>query len=200
MGISFLPEFYEKRLSEFYERDFSDFPQIVEQINGNIKIPIVSSILREIASYTPITGTSELYYEAKILELIAELIEWHIRDSHSVSIKSIGDSDMEAIHRLSHFLQQHYCDALDVRSLARMCFMSKSKLSDLFRSIYGTTIVEFIKDLRVERAKDLLANSSYTIKEISSIVGYAQQSSFTYVFKGKTNTTPKEYRKMAQRK
>ena len=200
VGISFLPEFYEKRLSEFYERDFSDFPQIVEQINGNIKIPIVSSILREIASYTPITGTSELYYEAKILELIAELIEWHIRDSHSVSIKSIGDSDMEAIHRLSHFLQQHYCDALDVRSLARMCFMSKSKLSDLFRSIYGTTIVEFIKDLRVERAKDLLANSSYTIKEISSIVGYAQQSSFTYVFKGKTNTTPKEYRKMAQRK
>ena len=132
--------------------------------------------------------------------MIAELIEWHIRDSHSVSIKSIGDSDMEAIHRLSHFLQQHYCDALDVRSLARMCFMSKSKLSDLFRSIYGTTIVEFIKDLRVERAKDLLANSSYTIKEISSIVGYAQQSSFTYVFKGKTNTTPKEYRKMAQRK
>ena len=86
VGISFLPEFYEKRLSEFYDRDFSDFPQIVEQINGNFNIPIVSSILREIASYTPTIGTSELYYEAKILELIAGLIEWHIRESHPISI------------------------------------------------------------------------------------------------------------------
>ena len=75
--------------------------------------------------------------------------------------------------------------------------MSKSKLSDLFRSIYGTTIVEFIKDLRIERAKDLLANSSCTIKEISSIVGYVQQSSFTYVFKQKTGISPREYRKLS---
>lgn len=200
VGIAFLPEFYEKRLSDFYDRDFSDFPQIVERMNGNINIPVVSSILKEIASYTPTTGTSELYYEAKILELIAGLIEWHIRESHSASIKSIGDSDMEAIHRLGHFLQQHYCDALDVHSLARICLMSKSKLSDLFHSIYGVTIVEFITNMRIEQAKELLANSSCQIKEISSIVGYAQQSSFTYVFKKSTGLTPREYRKMVQGK
>lgn len=128
------------------------------------------------------------------------MIEWHIRESHPISIKSIGDSDMEAIHRLGHFLQQHYCDTLDVHSLARMCFMSKSKLSDLFRSIYGTTIIEFIKDLRIERAKDLLINSTCTIKEISNIVGYAQQSSFTYVFKQKVGISPREYRKLSSRK
>ena len=107
---------------------------------------------------------------------------------------------MEAIHRLGHFLQQHYCDTLDVHSLARMCFMSKSKLSDLFSSIYGTTIIEFIKDLRIERAKDLLINSTCTIKEISNIVGYAQQSSFTYVFKQKVGISPREYRKLSSRK
>ena len=200
ISISFVPEFYEKRLSDIYERDFSDLPRIASYMDGSINIPVVSAALKEIAAYTPVVGTSELFYEAKVLEIIAGLIEWYTKNSQAQTVKSICDSDREALHRLSHFLQQNYCDTVDVQMLARMCQMSKSKLSDLFHSIYGVTIVEFITDLRVEQAKDLLANSSCQIKEISSIVGYAQQSSFTYVFKKCTGLTPREYRKMAQRK
>ena len=189
-----------KAVSDIYERDFSDLPRIASYMDGSINIPVVSAALKEIAAYTPVVGTSELFYEAKVLEIIAGLIEWYTKNSQAQTVKSICDSDREALHRLSHFLQQNYCNTVDVQMLARMCQMSKSKLSDLFHSIYGVTIVEFITDLRVEQAKDLLANSSCQIKEISSIVGYAQQSSFTYVSKKCTGLTPREYRKMAQRK
>ena len=200
ISVSFLPEFYENRLPAIYERDFSDLPQIAAFMDGSINIPVVSTALKEIAAYTPVLGTSELFYEAKVLEIIAGLIEWHTKNSQTQAIKSIGDSDREVLHRLSHFLQQNYCDAVDVQMLARMCQMSKSKLSDLFHSIYGVTIVEFITNMRIEQAKELLANSSCQINEISSIVGYAQQSSFTYVFKKNTGLTPREYRKTVQRK
>ncbi len=200
IGISFLPEFYEKRLFEIYERDFSDLPQIASMLDGNTEIPSVSMVFRQIAAYKPTVGTSELYYEAKILELIAELIEWHTLIEKAPGVKSIADSDIEAMHRLVHFLQQHYCDCLDVQSLAKMCLMSKSKLSYLFRSVYGSSIIEFVQSLRIERAKELLADSTYRIGEISSMVGYGQQSSFTGVFKAKTGVTPNNYRKLQQKK
>lgn len=195
VSIVFTPEFYEKRLTQLYERDFSDLPEIASRMDGTINIPTATAIFKEIASYTPLIATSELFYEGKILELIACLIEWHIQIPNSPSVKSICNADREAIHRLSHFLQQHYCESPDVHSLARMCQMSKSKLSNLFKSIYGITIIEFITNLRIERAKELLINSSYQIKEISSIVGYAQQSSFTFLFKQKVCMSPRDYRK-----
>lgn len=195
IGITFLPDFYEKRLSHIYERDFSDLPQIASILDGTVEIPAVSLAFRQIASFTPTVGTSELYYEAKILEIIAGLIEWHTLGSKDAGAKSIADSDIEAMHRLVHYLQQHYCDHVDVQSLAKMCLMSKSKLSSLFRSIYGASIIEYVQSLRIQHAKELLANSTYRIGEISSMVGYEQQSSFSGVFKEKTGVTPNDFRK-----
>lgn len=72
-------------------------------MNGTINIPSVISIFKEIADYTPIIATSELFYEAKALELIACLVDWHIQESLSPSVRSICDADREAIHRLIHF-------------------------------------------------------------------------------------------------
>ena len=56
--------------------------------------------------------------------------------------------------------------------------------------------IEFINNLRIERAKELLINSYYQIGEISAIIGYAQQSSFTYLFKQKVGMSPRDYRKL----
>ena len=78
---------------------------------------------------------------------------------------------------------------------ARMCNMSKSKLSELFHSIYGYTIVEFIKNCRIDKAKRLLLENDLSIQQIASAVGYSHQSSFTYIFKQHVGCTPREYRK-----
>ena len=81
VSIAFTPEFYNSRLSSLYDRDFSDLPRIAALMNGTINIPSVISIFKEIADYTPIIATSELFYEAKALELIACLVDWHIQES-----------------------------------------------------------------------------------------------------------------------
>lgn len=196
VSITFAPEFYKSRLNQIYERDFSDLPQMAEIMNGSVNIPVVSSIMKDIAEYVPTDAVSELFYEAKALELIAGLIGWHMKRSETASVRSICDSDIEAIHRLNHYIEQHYCECLDIHSLAVMCHMSKSKLSDLYKAVYNTTITEYINDLRIERAKDLLVNSSCQISEVSSILGYEHQSSFTFRFKQTVGMAPREYRKL----
>lgn len=195
IGIAFTPEFYSTRLSMLYGHDFSILPSIVSLMDGTVNIPAVVFALKDIAVYKPTTAESRLFYEAKALELIAGLIEWHTQESSAVSVKNICLSDRKAIHELNRFIQQHYCDSLDVQSMAKICHMSKSKLSVLFRTIYGVSIIEFINNLRVERAKELLTYSSCQIKEISAILGYAQQSSFTFLFKQKVGMSPRDYRK-----
>lgn len=200
ISVSFLPEFYNNRISHFYERDFSCLPEIASLLDGTIEIPSVSLALHQMELYTPTVGTSELYYEAKILELISGLIEWHTLKSEISNAKSLASSDVESVHRLGHFLQQHYCDNIDVQRLAKMCYMSKSKLSQLFRAVYGASIIEFVQALRLEQAKKLLVNSSYRICEISGMIGYKQQSSFSGMFKEKTGLTPNEFRKSGPKK
>lgn len=73
--------------------------------------------------------------------------------------------------------------------------MSKSKLSEMFHSIYGCTIVEFIMNYRIDKAKRLLLENDLSIQQIATTVGYSHQSSFTYIFKQHVGCTPREYRK-----
>ena len=195
IGISLLPEFYEKQLPAFCGQDFSRLPSLAGILDGTVSIPQIETILHQIASYIPKVGTSEIYYQAKIMELLATLIEWHTLTTNTPTVHSIADVDREAIHRLAHFLQQHFYDHMELPQLSQMCCMSKSKLSYLFRLLYGCTISEFVQEQRIEYAKDLLLNSNYRLNEISKMVGYEQQSSFSSIFKQKVGVTPNEFRR-----
>lgn len=55
--------------------------------------------------------------------------------------------------------------------------------------------VEYIQNLRVKKAKELLLNSNFTILQISQMVGYEHTSSFTKVFKNLEKISPVEFRK-----
>ena len=81
--------------------------------------------------------------------------------------------------------------------LCRM--ISASALSDayfrrLFREVYGTTVIDFLNSLRIDRAKSLLESTDKSIKEISICCGFSDDKYFLRVFKDKTGTTPKSYR------
>lgn len=55
--------------------------------------------------------------------------------------------------------------------------------------------VEYIQNLKVKKAKEFLLNTDLTILQISQIVGYDRNSSFTRVFKHLEKTSPTEFRK-----
>ncbi|HEN7248794.1 TPA: helix-turn-helix transcriptional regulator [Streptococcus agalactiae] len=191
VGVSIFPEYYEKYLPKIFHQDFSSLSEIVPQIGTDLFIPKISIILDDIATYTPTSEISEVYYEAKIMEIIATLLSWKTNAIHNF----INTDDSEALHRLGHYLEQNFSYPTDIQMYARMCNMSKSKLSELFHSIYGYTIVEFIKNCRIDKAKRLLLENDLSIKQIASAVGYSHQSSFTYIFKQHVGCTPREYRK-----
>ncbi len=79
--------------------------------------------------------------------------------------------------------------------LAEIVNLSKSRFEKLFKQELKISPMQFIKYLRLEKAKELLKTTHLTVKEIGFAVGINDQSHFVHDFKKKYGLTPTEYRK-----
>ena len=83
---------------------------------------------------------------------------------------------------------------LSVESLADELFLSRSKLYRKIKFLTGDTATEFIRKIKLEKAKELLNTTDLTVSEISYKVGFSSPSYFTKCFKLHFGKIPKEYR------
>ena len=195
IGIGLMPEFFEQQLPALMGQDATQVRKAACTLDGTVSLPEVEGLLHQMAAYLPQAGTAGLRYEAKMFDLLAALLEWNDLTLSTPTTASISAKDQEAMQSLKHFLLQNYSAKVDLQRLAQMCYMSKSKLTYLFRMLYGTTIYEFILTCRIDRAKELLTDHQKKISEIAALVGYERQSSFSAAFHQKTGITPNEFRR-----
>lgn len=99
---------------------------------------------------------------------------------------------------LKHMIQD-YMDAqynIELRQLSEALELNTSYLSREFpRHFDNQSFGEYIRNARVQKALDLLQNSSYTLTEIAYMTGFSDQSHFTRVFKQQIGQSPSNYRK-----
>lgn len=81
-----------------------------------------------------------------------------------------------------------------IEEMARSVNLSESHLQQLFKREVGMSPVHYLRDLRLEQARELLENSFLQIREIGFKVGMSDQSHFIHDFKAKYGTTPSDYR------
>ncbi|MCM3726611.1 response regulator [Neobacillus cucumis] len=78
--------------------------------------------------------------------------------------------------------------------VANYLHLNSSYFSRLFKKEVGENFVKYVVKLKMNRAKDLLEQTNYTILEISDMLGYENQSYFNKTFKGSEGIAPIEYR------
>lgn len=83
---------------------------------------------------------------------------------------------------------------LTLQKVADEIHVSKNYLSFLFSKHVGYSFSEYVKIKKIDRAKDLLKNTSLSLLDIALECGFNSQSYFCYVFKGLENMSPKQYR------
>lgn len=84
--------------------------------------------------------------------------------------------------------------AWTVASLARWVRMSRSAFSERFREVVGKPPLQFLTELRMQRACELLTTTELGVKQIASMVGYESPSSFTNAFKRLIGVSPITWR------
>jgi transcriptional regulator GlxA family with amidase domain len=106
----------------------------------------------------------------------------------------------EQVTQLQIWLQDNVSKDIHLPALAARFDMSVRTLNRRFKSATGKSPIEYLHDIRVNTAKELLKNSNLSIDEIAEKVGYQDSSYFNKLFKRHLATTASEYRKIVRGK
>lgn len=92
------------------------------------------------------------------------------------------------------YMEQHYNEKLTLQSVADFCYVSQWHLSKLLNRYAEKSFYDILNSLRIRAAKELLADPSLKIGEISDRVGYADTAHFARTFKKLEGVSANEYR------
>lgn len=169
-------------------------PELLEYV-----IYEIGNLLRRLTLIYPDNISQELYKDvyfdyylmgfSTISELKIDLLK-RVKAIFS-SILKIKNSDIIAM--IKKYITGHYDQDISLSVIAAEFFFNPSYLSYLFKQKTGGNLSNYIEEIRVKEALKLLDKGSYTICEISRMVGYNDPNYFTRIFKRHTGFTPNYY-------
>ena len=137
----------------------------------------------------------EFNYEV-ICKSILNLFITHIIRSRT-SLLFIEESqeklNLECI-KIKNYIDSHYSQNITLDFLSDLTYMNKFHLVHTFTKQIGLSPINYAINKRIQEAKNLLATTSYSIRDIASIVGFSNSSYFSQMFKKVAGITPKNYR------
>lgn len=101
-------------------------------------------------------------------------------------------------YRIEELLTKIHSDfspTSNIKQLAESVGVSVSHLQHLFKKEVGQSLTKYIKDLRLQRVRELLETTHLSLKEIRLKIGWKRKAHFFRDFKQKFGSTPLEYRK-----
>lgn len=102
------------------------------------------------------------------------------------------------IRQICGFVQENVCSHITLNTLSQSINMTPNYISRLFKLETGLNIVQYINYMKLERAKDMLANTADSIKLVSLHLGFDEPSYFNKLFNKTYGMNPTEYRKLLQ--
>lgn len=92
------------------------------------------------------------------------------------------------------YIYSHIHYRITLKELANYLNLSESYLSKLFQKEMGISVSNYITNLKIDKAKNLLQYSEYSVSDIANYLAFSSQSHFIQVFQKKTGYTPYKYR------
>jgi len=126
--------------------------------------------------------------EERLFELINTAIE-NVRSMQKTD--SIVHSQKDVI---KDYIDRNYKKDISAKDVAGILGYSDVYFSKVFKQLFDDNFINYLTKIRIDRAKVLLKDVSFNIKEIGKSVGYADSNYFTKVFKRSIGISPSEYR------
>ncbi|HWI61024.1 MAG TPA: response regulator [Symbiobacteriaceae bacterium] len=101
---------------------------------------------------------------------------------------------LQAVEQGKRFVEAHFAEEITLERVAQEVSLTPYYYSKIFSRVVGQTLVDYLTAVRVEKAKQLLADPAVSIKEACFSVGYNDPNYFSRVFKKVTGQTPTEFR------
>ena len=164
--------------------DFSDTDQIKE---------IFISLCEH---YNTGITNDDILLQSLILKLIYILSE----NSASVIKSTPKSNNHKTIERTLEYINNNLTADLTLESLASAANFNAIYFHKLFKASTGKTLHEYVEEQRIKKSTNLLISTNMTLAQIAYECGFSSQSYFSYAFKKKNGSTPREYAKKIQLK
>lgn len=103
-------------------------------------------------------------------------------------------AENEIIGQIKEFVLSNYKQDLSVPKIAGIFYLNANYLSTLFKENTGITLKSYMNGVRMEKAKEYLAQGLRSVTEVAHETGYSDSNYFSKVFKKYTGITPKQFR------
>lgn len=186
------------------ERYFDWMDTTYDEKNMSVRLKVLEFVLHaEHAAYT--NGGMTYHFEDRedYLPLIMNaetnnaLRGWFVEKFKTACQNMVTkkeEHENQMVVKAKDYIQKNYQKDLSLDEVSRQLDLSSYYFSKLFKEETGSNFVEYITNLRMEKAKELLMKDEMSMKEICSAVGYSDPNYFSRIFKKNTGATPTEYR------
>ena len=96
--------------------------------------------------------------------------------------------------KIKNYIDAHYSQNITLDFLSDLSYMNKFHLVHTFTKEIGVSPINYVITRRIQEAKNLLATTNYSIRDIASIVGFSNSSYFSQMFRKVSGISPKSYR------
>ncbi len=169
-----------------------------------IRLKILEFVLRaesiayENGGMTYRFGSRDSYLpDVMSMESIEELKGWFL-DKLMTACRNIGSKRQERstdiIKTVKDYIADNYSKDITLDEVSRIANISPYYFSKLFKEATGENFIEYLTNIRMEKAKELLEKAELTMKEICAMCGYSDPNYFSRTFKKNVGLTPTEYR------
>lgn len=133
----------------------------------------------------------DMHINEKLNALLSILME------HSWNPEKAGSGRKRPeLGKLKEYLDHSYTERIVLDDLVKKFYMDKSYMSRIFKETYGVTIIAYVEEKRITKAKSLLRFTDMTVDEIGNAVGMRDANYFSRRFRKTEGMSPREYRKM----
>lgn len=207
-------ELHSKLIDQIEENAAADYEKTVEHIfqqfqqkrfaPSAVANTITRSVIGIINSIRKIEGSEEQ------LTLLNEMLEWQQKYRNLVQLheaylqfvaeaaayiaRQRGEQGKSSIEKIKKYIDTHYTENINLKSIAATFYMNSVYLGQLFRKTYGVYFNEYLLGLRVEEAKRLLRQSDMRMYEVADKVGFQNADYFVTQFEKLEKMTPTDYR------
>lgn len=156
---------------------------------GKKEISEISNLIKKVCNSS---GMNQLIYFLQTLVALTEARDYTLLSGSGYS-SGVNGHDTERIDKVISFMMKNYAREIELDEVSKLIFLNKSSFCRYFKLRTKKTFSQFLNEIRIAHACELLVNKKMKISEIGYETGYNNISHFNRQFKLITGLTAKEY-------
>ena len=161
---------------------------------GSINLKI-SEQINEVKKIEETGIVRKLLLEGTVQLILGMEIQHHKNDIENQTLfsGSLNRRELKIIQDLGERIKSNLAEQYNINMFMDETGISAAKLQEGFKLLYGRTVTDYIKNLRVEESERLIKNTDLNVSQIVYTIGFSSRSYFSKIFRNKYNCSPNEY-------